>query len=146
MELDKAKLLAETLIKENGLVDYTFQFDSSLRRFGYCNNTRKIISLSEPLVLLNVEEQVKQTILHEIAHALTPGHNHDEVWKATAVRLGDTGERCYRNEEVTIPEAKHVYACSGCGFKYERIKRIKGYIHHYHPACGRVKGRLIKVK
>ena len=146
MDLQEAKLLAEKLMLENGLVDYTFQFDSAERRFGYCSNSRKVISLSTILVKLNPEEQVKQTILHEIAHALTPGHHHDEVWRAVAIKLGDTGERCYRSSEVVTPEPKHVYACTNCGYKYERLKRIKRYMVSYHPACGPKVGRLKKIK
>ena len=146
MELDRAKFLAEQLIQENNLVGYKFQFDSARSRFGYCNCHYKVISLSEPLVLLNVEDQVKQTVLHEIAHALTLGHNHDEVWKATAIRLGDTGNRCYDSKEVKRPEPKHIYACCKCGYEFERIKRMKRYGTSFHQKCGPKEGRLKKIK
>jgi hypothetical protein len=33
-------------------------------------------------------------LLHELAHALTPGHGHDDVWKNVAQALGCSGHRC----------------------------------------------------
>jgi predicted SprT family Zn-dependent metalloprotease len=39
-------------------------------------------------------ESVTETILHEIAHALTPGDGHGKLWKATALRIGCSGARC----------------------------------------------------
>lgn len=36
--------------------------------------------MSEHFVRNNDPPRVKHAILHEIAHALTPGHNHDNIW------------------------------------------------------------------
>ena len=58
-----------------------------------------LIRLSRPLTNANPWSTVKDTVLHEIAHALTPGHHHDKVWKAKCVELGATPERCYRTIE-----------------------------------------------
>ena len=32
--------------------------------------------------------RVKKALMHEIAHALTPGHSHDNVWKKTCGKIG----------------------------------------------------------
>ena len=146
MNLREATILAERLMQENGLTDYRFQFDNARRRFGLCSTARKLISLSAPLVSLNEESQVKSTILHEIAHALTPGHHHDEVWRATAIRLGDTGERCYSKDEVATPEPNYIYACSKCNIQFPRIQRMKRYGTRYHRSCGPVEGKLKRIK
>ena len=34
------------------------------------------------------------TLLHELAHARTPGAHHGPVWKNAAVEMGCTGKRC----------------------------------------------------
>ena len=60
---------------------WRFQFDHARRRFGACRYGRKLITLSRPLVLLNPEAEVRDTILHEIAHALCPGDGHGVRWK-----------------------------------------------------------------
>ena len=40
------------------------------------------------------EEDIKNTILHEIAHAIAGGHNHhNEIWKRCACKLGARPER-----------------------------------------------------
>ena len=42
----------------------------------------------------NGPEEVRDTILHEVAHALVgPGHGHDTVWKATAAQVGARPQR-----------------------------------------------------
>ena len=48
---------------------WTFLFDRAIRRFGNCNYTKRQISLSAKLTLLNDEPVVRETLLHEIAHA-----------------------------------------------------------------------------
>lgn len=39
-------------------------------------------------------EDIDDTIKHEVAHALTPGHGHDEVWQAKAKEIGCTIKPC----------------------------------------------------
>ena len=71
MDLQHARQLAIDLIEAHGLAPrWKFAFDRAIRRFGNCDYTRRRITLSAPLTLLNDEEKVKDTILHEIAHAL----------------------------------------------------------------------------
>lgn len=130
MELYKAKELAEELIEEH-CPEYTFQFDNAKSRFGYCSWKKKIISLSKNLVLMNDEARVKNTILHEIAHALTPKQYHNKIWRAKALEIGCDGKRCYDNNKVNTPTEKYVYQCPICEEKYyqhrrSRIKRACG--------------------
>src|SRR6185369_17904164 len=52
---------------------------------------------------------ILNTIKHEVAHALTPGHGHDEIWAAKAHELG-----CY-----------HVAPCSSLGLPEHVIDGIR---------------------
>lgn len=82
-----------------------------------------IIRLSSHLVALNGEEKVRATILHEIAHALAgPGHGHDAHWRAIAIRIGDSGERCYEADTET-PDARFTATCSVCGKSWKQHRR-----------------------
>lgn len=124
MELVKAETLAKNLIKEHGLVLWSFEFDNSKRRFGCCFHGRNRITLSKSLVLLNDEARVRNTILHEIAHALVGvGHGHDAVWKSIAIQIGCDGNRCYSTKEVETPEAKYQAVCGKCNHIHKRHRQ-----------------------
>ncbi len=94
MNLDDARALAEAWIEQHGLHGWRFTFDRAVRRFGQCDYLRRTISLSAALTELNDEHRVENTILHEIAHALTPGANHGPEWKRVAASIGCDAQRC----------------------------------------------------
>lgn len=112
MDLSRARDLAIQLMTEHGLMakGYRFEFDRSKTRFGVCNPFEKVIKLSTYLVALNSEDEVRDTILHEIAHDLCPKVKgvrgwHGPEWKATAARIGARPERCY-DKTVVQPQYK----------------------------------------
>ncbi len=120
MDTTTAASLARRLMRENGLYGWTFEFDRAKRRFGACHYRTWTISLSAPLVSLNSEERVRNTILHEIAHALAPGHGHDYVWRMRARSIGCDGLRCYDADSVVKPAAAWRGTCPSCGIHTER--------------------------
>ena len=97
---DRARLgevrgLALSIMAEHGLAGWSFDYDRARRRKGSCTHRKKLITLSEPFVLLNDNDAIRLTILHEIAHALVgPGHGHDAVWKAKCLEVGAQPRRC----------------------------------------------------
>jgi predicted SprT family Zn-dependent metalloprotease len=128
MELHAAEMLARTLMDQHGLRGWTFGFDRAARRFGACFWRRKHISLSWKLTRLNSEAEVRDTILHEIAHAMTPNDGHGEKWKATCVAIGAKPERCYKENAVnTLPrrEAWMQIGCTACDWWADR-RRTSG--------------------
>ena len=129
-ELEVIKL-GFKLLKEHGLdLEYNFKLDDAKCRFGSCNITDKVISVSKHLAALNSLEQVTDTIKHEIAHALEYKKfgrlSHSGTWKALAMTVGCVAERCYDSKEVATPELpKYVYKCINCG--HEITKTYKMY-------------------
>ena len=71
---------------------------------------------------MNSEKSVENTILHEIAHALTPGKGHGPVWRAKAIEIGCDGKRCYSSEKIATPDAKYVAECPNCKQVHKRHK------------------------
>lgn len=126
MKLLDAESLALTLMSKHGLIEkgWTFSFDRAKRRFGVCKYRTKNISLSTALTELNEEEQVKDTILHEIAHALAGSRaGHYAKWRYTAMSIGAKPTRCY-GEEVIKPAHKWLGTCPN-GHETKRMKRMK---------------------
>jgi predicted SprT family Zn-dependent metalloprotease len=77
------------------------------------------------LAALNDEAKVKDTILHEIAHALVgAGHGHNHVWKRKCIEIGAKPERCYSSKEVETPKLRYYVICEGCGVEHQRAKRV----------------------
>ena len=78
-----------------GLHDWTFRFNRRRRALGLCCFHRSTIEMSAHLVLLNGSTELRDTLLHEIVHALVgPGHGHDAVWKQKCVEVGARPRRC----------------------------------------------------
>jgi predicted SprT family Zn-dependent metalloprotease len=126
MELEQAQKLAEHLMKLHKLPStWSFAFDRSKVRFGKCNYGKREISLSRHLVQLNDEKEVRETILHEIAHALAPrGAGHGPAWKSVARSIGCSGQRCY-GQEVRRPKPRHKATCPSCKRVIYRHRRTR---------------------
>lgn len=106
--------------------DWSFGFDNGRRRAGLCSYTDKKITVSKYLSLVHSIDDVRQTMLHEIAHALCgPKEGHSKKWLATAKKIG------YRNETYTGDEIAKEFApyrglCpSGHQhYRYQKPKRL----------------------
>jgi len=84
------------------------------------HRTRKVVSedksiaLSRHLVRLNDEAEVRDTILHEIAHALAGiEHGHDAVWQAVCRKIGAKPNRI-ADQEVNVVEPRYRLMCGCC--------------------------------
>lgn len=127
MDLREAQTLALSLMREHGLTPrWSFQYDNAVRRFGRCQYSYRLISLSRELTYRNGEAEVRDVILHEIAHALA-GHaaGHGPVWKAKARAIGARPERCYDSKMVNKPPTPYVAHCWNCRKEYGRHRLTK---------------------
>lgn len=104
MDLDAAAALALRLMRRHGLTNWTLIFDNAKTRAGVCRHELQQIGLSQPLTRLHVDAEVRDTILHEIAHALVGArHGHDKVWRSKARLIGGSGERCITSIAGPLP-------------------------------------------
>jgi predicted SprT family Zn-dependent metalloprotease len=115
-------------MQRHGLIDagWRFRFDHARRRFGACRYGEKAITLSRPLALLNAEPEVRDTLLHEIAHALCPADGHGSKWKAKCREIGARPARCYTEQTVVSPPraaARYLFGCRACNWWVERRRR-----------------------
>ena len=78
------------------LPDMPVEWANTRRELGCCHykydeeghEVPYLIRISRPAAKANSWDTIKLIVLHEIAHALTPGHDHDSVWKAKCVEIG----------------------------------------------------------
>lgn len=135
MEPFAAQSLAVALLDKHGL-DWTFGWDYARRRAGQTNFTLKKITLSKPLTLLCTKDQVRETLLHEIAHALVgPKHGHGPVWQKMARQVGAQPRRLTTPD---FPKASAPWrAVCDVGHVHERFRRPK-----HEVSCGRCSRRF----
>lgn len=146
MELKRVECLAKDLIHKY-LPDYSFNFDNAKKRFGCCRTRRKNISLSTPLCLLNDEETIKNIILHEIAHGLTPKSGHNTEFYKKCVEIGAVPKRLYEAKSVVPVEGKYQYKCVNCGKirNYHRKLKRSYSCGTCDPSSYNEKFKLVKI-
>jgi predicted SprT family Zn-dependent metalloprotease len=104
MNKKDAEALAFLHMEEHGLFDklWHFDFESCKRSLGRCHYNLKKITLSKWYAELNEEDDVEDTILHEIAHALSfirygrDGKGHGRLWKLVCGEIGASPERVHK--------------------------------------------------
>ncbi len=104
---------AKALLTQHRLNDWSFQFDNGRKRAGCCNYSQRIISVSHEYARHASDEDIRDTLLHEIAHALVgQAHGHDEVWRVQAVAIGCSGSRCH---DLQFTPPRYIVNCAkGC--------------------------------
>lgn len=127
MPLKEVEVLGLRLIRKhqsmNGLKKgWKFAFDLAPVRGGVCRYKEKLIALSVTYCLKASKEEITDTILHEIAHAIVgPNHGHGEAWKSVARRIGCTAKRCHQVDH-TPPRWQGACPC-GKEWKRQRLSQ-----------------------
>lgn len=113
MVAEEAIALARTLLERHNLSDWSFRLDNARSRCGSCHFARREITLSKHLVARNERDEVRATLLHEIAHALVgPGCGHGAAWRAAVRRIG--GSDRIANTTADMPMARWALQCLSC--------------------------------
>lgn len=79
---------AYRLLKENGLTAWRVGFNHNVR-FGVCKHDEKAIFISLVGMQYSTPEAIRDTVIHEVAHAVVgPGNGHNAKWVRAAKKLG----------------------------------------------------------
>jgi len=135
-ELARVRVWAEALIRMHLDTEWTFAFDHAKTRAGLCNFTSKRISVSRHIALRSDDDEVHQTLLHEVAHAIAgAGAGHGPAWKKVADELGYVGGRTH-DGPVPTELAPWVGTCPNghVSYRYRRPTRAM--------SCGRCSRRF----
>jgi predicted SprT family Zn-dependent metalloprotease len=146
---DRAALIrasARALLDYHGLSAWEFGFNSNVRRAGVCfyphGGEPGRIELSVHFAAHNSDDEIRDTLLHETAHALVgPGHGHDEAWKAKCREIGARPEACY-GDDVEMPRGRWRATCPGCDTNFDRHRRPPRPNGWFCRSCGPKSGAL----
>lgn len=120
MNLFAAETLAKDLIMQY-VPHYRFGWMNEKRTNGRCEYRTRTIRLSRHLTPLRTDAAVRQTIMHEIAHALTQGSGHGREWKNQMRAFGLSPNRCSQDAPDISSIAKYKVVCATHG--------ITGHMH-----------------
>ncbi len=117
------------LMRDNNLEQWEFKFDLAKKRLGGCHHGKMLISLSKSFVELNEESVVKNTMLHELAHAIIPSyHGHDKVWERKFIELGGKMRTHADYRKIIKPLPKWKVSCDSCPRNSEAHRRNRNLI------------------
>lgn len=121
-ELDRVRVWAEALIRMHLDPGWSFGFDAAKKRAGACDYAKRRITLSRYLAELHEDDDVHQTLLHEVAHAMA-GHEagHGPEWRRIAREIGYVGGATHRLEVATA-QARWIGTCPN-GHEIARFRR-----------------------
>ena len=88
---------ANGLLDQNAdrVADWRFALDDGQRRAGACFPSRKLVTVSRQFAFEAPWDEVRDTVIHEVAHALTPGKGHGPAWREAARALGGSASRTH---------------------------------------------------
>lgn len=123
MHLADAERMARELMERWQCDGWEFRWSNSKLRFGQVSRIRNLyygtvssqtLSLSRPLTKVNTEDEVRDTILHEIAH-IKAGleHKHGPEWRKWCRIVGCRPEQ-YCGDYVERAQHKWELKCSCC--------------------------------
>jgi predicted SprT family Zn-dependent metalloprotease len=126
MELTEVQELAIGLMREHELDGWTLRFDRARDRAGICRRGKREISLSGPLMSLWTEDQIRDTVLHEIAHALAPAKaGHGRAWQLICLQIGANPSRNWGDGGEQRIAKRYIGTCPN-GHEIHRDRRPTG--------------------
>lgn len=135
MDYSRAQKLVLDLVAAHGLTDWRVQFDTAKKRLGQCRYDTKTLSFSKPLILVNDEHELIDTVLHEIAHAFAgPTAGHGPEWRKVARRLGARPEATSSNAKMVPGRYQGICSCGRTFQKYRAPRTVR--------LCAACRGRI----
>ena len=130
------EIYARLKMDEYGLNDWQFGWDRARRRLGVCRLLKKSITLSIHFVHANLEipHEIRDTILHEIAHALAwtrhRDRSHGPLWKTICLEIGAVPRAAARQEAIRVTTYKYALLLKTTGEIVGKYHRRPAFAKH----------------
>lgn len=135
-KISRVEMIARDLMRYHGLENrFTLEFNpNKTNNLGLCcckpdkdGTIRGQIILDRYFAEHSSDDEIIEIILHEIAHAITPGAGHRPIWTDTAKIIGASGAVTYTCEGTVVerpkePSIKHIIALSGTPIKNNAVE------------------------
>lgn len=147
MKQYEVRALAKELFAEHKLKGWKFKFDNAKTRLGYCSYVDKTISISKNYIKLNGQELVRDTLLHEIAHALCDESvGHGRKWRAVCQEIGAMPVATKRGMNIERIKGKWKAVCSACNREFDRYHRPQRGARYSCSSCsGRIFNPIFEI-
>jgi len=150
MDLLEVSDIARKLLKKHNVKDWTFKYQTLAEMntkgkyvLGRCDYAMKDIILCRELTQHETNiDRIRNTILHEIAHAIDytqrgTKSGHDKNWTKIAKSIGCSGNKCGDTSNVSLAGfAKWIGKCPKCNKKYYKMVKPKTRM-----SCGKCGGK-----
>ena len=137
------------LLDSNNLTEWHIRLTSDVTKpfLGMCSYKDQTIILNAHHLDTHPDEEILNTIRHEVAHALTPSHQHDTVWAECARKLGcdNTSPCASYGFDARAIDAIRSGADLVVTFETETVRKPKYTINRLQDKC-EVCGKVAKVK
>lgn len=122
----QARSLALELMETHGLIEagWTLRINRAKVYSGIADFALKEIGISGPMIDVSAPSAVRETILHEITHALVGESEKDEhgpLWVAKALEIGSKAEV----EDMGYTPRVYTSKCPHCGTQGEEISLLR---------------------
>ena len=130
------EIYARLKMDELGLPDWKFGWDRARRRLGVCRLLEKSISLSVHFVRANLEapHEIRDTILHEIAHALAwtrhGERTHGPRWKQICREIGAVPCAAAKPDAIRVTTYKYLLRLKTTGEVVGKYHRRPAFAKH----------------
>ncbi len=156
IQKDHANQLLRKVIQDVSDLGYTFKkpiqselfFFRAIKTYGKCVEKRNHIEIGISIHLLQCDEnEILNTLYHEVCHAVKGTKGHQESWKKVAHHVGAvyhqkitrTGDLKLINPNISTQNPKYFLICNQCLFEIPRFRKGKAISHpekFKHISCG----------
>lgn len=125
MSAADVEAFASQKMREYGLTErgWVFAWINTKRYMGRCDYRKKRIEISKQFLGVAPDYEMRDTVLHEIAHALTPGHHHNKTWKRACKLVGAKPIAVCRDDSFDLEPAWVAVVDSKVVYRWHRKPR-----------------------
>lgn len=116
---------AQEFVLKCGLTNWTVKLNNAKRSLWLCDETKKELRFSKFFIENNSDIEIKETLIHEVAHALAwNDKKHWPKWIQMAKLLGLKNPEQF-NRTAVQAEWKYLMICPWCDAKHYFYKKPK---------------------